>query len=67
MHIQTLRSIAKEHGIKAGKMAKADIIRSIQRSEGNFDCFGTASDGVCDQMQCSWRDDCLGSSQKHKS
>lgn len=67
MHIQTIRSIAKEHGIKAGRMTKADMIRTIQRTEGNFDCFATAVDGVCDQMQCTWRDDCLGSSKKRKS
>lgn len=67
MHIQTLRSIAKERGIKAGRMAKVEIIRTIQREEGNFDCFGTAVDGFCDQGACSWREDCLPSSKKAKS
>lgn len=67
MHIQTIRSIAKERGIKAGRMAKAEIIRTIQREEGNFDCFGTALGGYCDQGGCSWRDDCLPSSKKVKS
>jgi len=66
MHIQTIRSIAKEHGIKSGRQTKADLIRTIQRQEGNFDCFGTAFD-YCDQLACSWRDDCLGSKQKRKS
>ncbi len=66
MHIQTVRSIAKEHGIKAGRMTKANIIRTIQRAEGNFDCFSTAIDGYCDQMRCAWRDDCLGSGKKRK-
>ena len=67
MHIQTIRSIAKDKGIKAGRMTKAEMIRAIQRTEGNFDCFGSAIDGACDQMQCSWREDCLGSSGKAKS
>lgn len=67
MHIQTIRNIAKERGIKAGRMAKADIIRTIQHEEGNFDCFGTAVDGYCDQGECSWREDCLPSSRKAKS
>jgi hypothetical protein len=67
MHIQTVRSIAKEHGIKAGRMSKMDAIRAIQRWEGNFDCFGTAVDGICDQLQCAWRDDCLAGSRKRKS
>ena len=59
MHIQTIRSIAKNQGLKIGKSNKAELIRSIQRNEGNFDCFGSASSGYCDQFQCSWREDCL--------
>jgi len=64
MRIKTIRDIAKERGIKAGRMAKADIIRAIQRIEGNFDCFNTAVDGYCDQEGCSWRDDCLSARKK---
>jgi len=67
MHIQTIRSIAKERGIKAGRMTKADMIRTIQQQEGNFDCFGSALDGYCDQGACSWREDCLGGSRKAAS
>ncbi len=37
-----------------------DLIRSIQRAEGNFDCFGTAN-GYCDQWGCRWRTFCLPS------
>ena len=66
MNLQTIRGIAKDLGIKSGKMKKADLIRTIQREEGNFDCFGTITD-FCDQEQCSWRDDCLGSSKKRSS
>ena len=64
MQIQTLRNIAKDRGIKAGRMAKAEIIRTIQRLEGNFDCFKTAVDGHCDQGGCAWREDCLPGSKK---
>ncbi len=67
MHIQKIRSIAKERGIKAGRMAKAEIIRTIQRMEGNFDCFSTAVDGYCDQGGCSWREDCFPSRKKARS
>lgn len=67
MHIQTIRSIAKEKGVKAGRLTKAEMIRTIQRQEGNFDCFGSAINGYCDQQECSWREDCLSSSVKAKS
>jgi hypothetical protein len=60
MTLKKIKEIAKEKGIKVGNMKKENIIRSIQRAEGNFDCFGTARSGVCDQMNCLWRKDCLG-------
>ena len=59
MNLKQTKEIAKEKGIKAGNMKKENIIRAIQRAEGNFDCFGTAAAGVCDQLNCLWRDDCL--------
>ncbi|MFC1896204.1 hypothetical protein ACFL0Q_06030 [Thermodesulfobacteriota bacterium] len=37
------------------------LVRSVQRTEGNFDCFGTAG-GHCDQLDCAWRAFCLDKS-----
>jgi len=34
------------------------LIRSIQRVEGNFDCFSKAKE-YCDQSDCCWRPYCL--------
>lgn len=59
MKMEEIRSIAKLHGINPAKLSKADLIRSIQISEGNFDCFATACNGECDQAGCLWREDCL--------
>jgi hypothetical protein len=59
MNLKDIKDIAKSQGIKVGNMKKENIIRSIQRAEGNFDCFGTAIAGECDQMNCIWRGDCL--------
>lgn len=59
--LQKIKEIAKSRGVNPGKMRKADIIRAIQRVEGNFDCFGTAMAGYCNQQSCLWRTDCLGS------
>jgi predicted metal-binding transcription factor (methanogenesis marker protein 9) len=49
---------AKKLGMKAKAVKKADLIRQIQRAEGNFDCFGTAVQ-YCDQWKCCFREDCL--------
>ncbi len=59
MNMQQIRDIAQQHGIKPGKLAKDDLIHTIQLQEGNFDCFGSARAGECDQLGCLWRSDCL--------
>jgi hypothetical protein len=63
MTISQVREIARKRGIRTARMAKADIVRAIQRAEGNFDCFGSARGGYCDQGNCLWREDCLGKSE----
>lgn len=64
MNISQVQSIAKDKGIKPGKMKKQDLIRTIQRQEGAFDCFATAYDGACDQIACVWREDCFAGARK---
>jgi hypothetical protein len=67
MNMQDIRSIAKEFGLKTGKKTKIDLVRTIQLTEGNFDCFATASAGECDQTGCLWRKDCLTLAKKAAS
>lgn len=59
MTLQEIKSMAQTLGIKPGKLKKLDIVREIQKAEGNFPCFGTAVD-FCDQSDCVFRSDCLG-------
>lgn len=58
MTIADVKKKAKEMGINAGRMKKADLIQAIQVAEGNSPCFGTAA-GYCDQADCCWAEDCL--------
>ncbi|MBU1487947.1 Rho termination factor N-terminal domain-containing protein [bacterium] len=58
MKIADVQKKAKEMGLKAGRMKKADLIRAIQIAEGNSSCFGTAAE-CCDQADCCWAEDCL--------
>lgn len=58
MTLAEVKKMAKNVGVKAGSMKKDQLIHTIQLAEGNFDCFGKA-EGNCDQMSCSFRDDCL--------
>ena len=58
MKVKELQKMAKELGVKPAGLRKGELIKSIQRTEGNFDCFGTAMD-YCDQVDCLFREDCL--------
>jgi len=59
MRLSEIEKKAKSVGIKdTWKYSKKDLIRNIQRSEGNFACFGTAKDS-CNQLSCCWKSDCL--------
>ncbi len=64
MRIEEVRSLARHRGLKPGKLNKVDLIRLLQREEGNFDCFATAVDGVCDQAGCLWREDCFAAARR---
>lgn len=59
MNMGEIRRKARHLGVRPGRMPKADLIRAVQRAEGNFDCFGSTSTS-CDQSNCCWRKDCLG-------
>jgi len=59
MKMVDIRDIAKKMGIKSGRLNKTKLIHAIQLNEGNFDCFGTAGQGECDQSVCQWREDCI--------
>jgi hypothetical protein len=60
MKMADIRKKAQKLGVTGNivGMKKADLIKAIQRAEGNPDCFGTATT-YCDQARCSWREECL--------
>jgi len=59
MRLPAVEKKAKQLGVKdTWKYSKKDLIKTIQRTEGNYDCFGTARSN-CNQISCCWRGDCL--------
>lgn len=54
-----LLKLAKQFDISDSGLSNIDLIRKVQQSEGNFDCYAKASEAVCDQSECLWRDGCL--------
>lgn len=63
MNIKLIRHLAKTLKIEPGHLSKPELIWKIQLAEGNFDCYASAKSGECDQLDCSWRSDCLNDSQ----
>ncbi len=60
MKLIEVRDRARAAGVKqAAKMKKAELIRTVQRTEGNPACFGADWRFDCPQLQCCWREDCL--------
>lgn len=66
MKLQNIRAIAQQRGVTTAKQDKIELIRMIQQTEGNFACFATAYDGVCDQTACLWREDCFEQARKQR-
>ncbi len=59
MRLSEIEKKARALGLKdTWRYSKKELVRSIQRKEGNFECFGTARNS-CDQSACYWRSDCL--------
>lgn len=64
MKLEDVRSIAKLKGLDPAKLSKTRLIKTLQKREGNFDCFATASNYECDRTDCLWRADCFDAVKK---
>jgi hypothetical protein len=58
MNMTDIRKKAEQLGVKAGKMKKTELIREIQKAEGNEPCYGH-SNGSCVHADCCFKEDCL--------
>ena len=59
MKFNEIRKMAKGMQINTYRMKKTDIIRAIQKTENNIECYGTERIKNCNEDICLWRDDCL--------
>lgn len=58
MKLEEIKSIAQLYSIKVSKMKKSELVRAIQRAEGNEQCFEAGKSATCGQSGCSWREIC---------
>lgn len=66
MKMPEIRELARTLGVRVAGMTKTEAVRAIQLAEGNFDCFGRASSGYCDQIACLYREDCMAESTRRE-
>jgi len=60
MNMKAVRERAVKLGlVGTGKLSKADLVRAIQRAEGNPSCYGADWRQQCPELVCCWRSDCL--------
>ena len=59
MKMQEIMAMAKELGVMTKNMKKTELVKAIQRAEGNADCFRAMDPQKCNQTDCLWRQDCL--------
>ena len=58
MKLDQVKALAKKLDVAIGRQKKYDLVRSIQRAEGNDACFETGKSECCGQDGCLWRADC---------
>jgi hypothetical protein len=56
--LQEVRTIARKMGIDTRNATLKELIRAIQRAEGNKACYMSAEVLTCEQTNCLWREDC---------
>jgi hypothetical protein len=54
MTFTEIKKIASGHGIKVVGVKKVDIVRAIQKQEGNNPCFASGKVAECGQSNCLW-------------
>ena len=57
--MQEIKAIAKKTGVRTARLRKAELVQTIQKTEGNNACFSSLMSNQCGQDNCLWRKDCL--------
>ncbi len=63
---ELVNDLADRIGMDVSGLGLVDAIRTLQRHEGNFDCFARAGSGYCDQYECLFYEDCMEYSREQQ-
>lgn len=59
MRFHQIQRMAKGLGIETWQVKKTELVRAIQRTENNVECYGTQRVENCGEQGCLWRPDCI--------
>lgn len=65
MNMAEIRKMAKGLNIRSFGKTKVALVREIQITQGNFDCFARVEE-YCDQLKCDFRESCFKEAAKLK-
>lgn len=54
MNFAQIKQVATAYGLKVPSVKKDDLVRAIQKQEGNSPCFATGRKHECGQTTCLW-------------
>lgn len=66
MNIKQVRELAKDKGVKTGRLSKVKMVQLIQQVEGDFNSFASAINGYFGQTSCIWQTEFFESAKKLK-
>jgi hypothetical protein len=64
MDMAKIIDVARKKDIDPATMNKTELIRAIQ-IEGHSECFATKHITGCEEIDCSWRGDCIKALLSH--
>jgi predicted transcriptional regulator len=57
--LREVRTIARRMGVDTRNATMIELIKAIQKTEGNKDCFRSAQALTCQEKNCLWCEDCV--------
>jgi hypothetical protein len=59
LSMNEIKNKARGLGLNPENLPKMDLVRAIQRAEGNTPCYGRSNNGQCPYTDCCFRKDCF--------
>jgi hypothetical protein len=58
MTLKEIQALARERGLRPGRLGKTELVRALQQQENCTPCYQTGMAAACGQLGCLLRSDC---------